>query len=178
MPLGAVLCGGASRRMGTDKAVVEVDGVAMARRVAGALLAAGCRPVVAIGGDRAALERLGFEVIDDGYPGAGPLGGILTALVTGAPAVVVGCDLPMLSSATITRLIEALEGHDVAMARTDRVEPLCAVWSPGAGQVLHARFEGGERAVHRAIDGLDIAWVDVPATELRNVNTPGDLTSL
>ena len=43
---GAVLCGGASRRMGTDKAFVEVGGVAMAERVAAALEAAGCAPVV------------------------------------------------------------------------------------------------------------------------------------
>ena len=34
MTAGAVLCGGQSRRMGTDKAVVEVDGVAMVERVA------------------------------------------------------------------------------------------------------------------------------------------------
>ena len=33
-PTGVVLTGGGSRRMGVDKALVEVDGVAMASRVA------------------------------------------------------------------------------------------------------------------------------------------------
>ena len=42
---GAVLCGGASRRMGSDKALLGVEGRAMAVRVAGALAAAGGRPV-------------------------------------------------------------------------------------------------------------------------------------
>ena len=48
-----------SRRMGTDKAFVEVGGVAMAARVAAALDAAGCDPVVLVGGDGAALAPLG-----------------------------------------------------------------------------------------------------------------------
>ena len=79
-PIGAVLCGGASRRMGVDKAAVEVDGTPMARRVGDVLAAAGCSPVIAIGGDPTALGHLGLDVVDDGFPGQGPLGGILTAL--------------------------------------------------------------------------------------------------
>ncbi|MEM1333777.1 MAG: NTP transferase domain-containing protein, partial [Actinomycetota bacterium] len=47
---GAVLAGGRSRRLGTDKAAVEIDGRAMADRVLDALRAVGTRPVV-IGGD-------------------------------------------------------------------------------------------------------------------------------
>ncbi|MBA3282918.1 MAG: NTP transferase domain-containing protein, partial [Acidimicrobiia bacterium] len=38
---GAVLCGGASRRMGEPKALVEIDGQPLAARVAAALAAAG-----------------------------------------------------------------------------------------------------------------------------------------
>ena len=45
--------------MGTDKAFVEVDGVAMAERVATALVAGGCEPVVLVGGDHVLLARLG-----------------------------------------------------------------------------------------------------------------------
>lgn len=37
------------------------------------------------------------------------------------------------------------------------------------------RFDAGERAMHRAIEGLDIAWVTVLPAELRNINTPDEL---
>ena len=107
-PLGAVLCGGASRRMGADKAMIRVDGVAMARRVADALLDAGCSPVIAVGGDAAELGRLGLVGVDDEFPGEGPLGGVLTALSLGAPAVVLACDLPNIRAATVSALIAAL----------------------------------------------------------------------
>ncbi len=176
--IGAVLCGGASSRMGVDKATIEVDGVAMARRVANALVEAHCSPVVAIGGDSVELSRLGLEHVGDQFPGEGPLGGILTALTVGSPAAVVACDLPNLRPVTVAGLIAALGGHDAAIAHSGRAEPLCAVWSDRATSVLRAQFQSGERAVHRAINGLDIAWVTVSAAELRNVNTPDDLGRL
>ena len=175
---GAVLCGGASSRMGIDKATILVAGVAMARRVADALVAAGCSPVSAIGGDAAELGRLGLEYVADQHPGDGPLGGIITALAVHAPAAVMACDLPGLRAATVTSLLDALGDHDAAIAFSDRAEPLCAVWSDRAVPVLRARFQSGERAMYRAIDGLDIAWVTVVATDLHNVNTPGDLGNL
>jgi molybdenum cofactor guanylyltransferase len=177
-PIGAVLCGGASRRMGADKATIPVAGVAMARRVADALTAAGCSPVVAVGGDTAALRALGLEYVADEFPGEGPLGGVLTALSVGSPVAVVACDLPHLRPQTLTELIEALGGHDAAVARSDRAEPLCAVWSDRAASLLRAQFQAGERAMHRAITDLDIAWVTVPATDLTNINTPIDLGNL
>lgn len=164
--------------MGSDKATLLVDGVAMARRVADVLVAAGCSPVVTIGGDHAALHRLGLDNVDDEFPGEGPLGGVLTALSVGGPAVVVACDLPHLGVATVTTLIAALDPHDAAMARSDRQEPLCAIWSQRAASLLRAQFESGERAMYRAIAGLDIAWVAVPARDLHNVNTPSDLGTL
>lgn len=177
-PIGAVLCGGASRRMGVDKAALEIDGVPMARRVVDVLFAAGCRPVIAVGGDATALGRLGLDVADDEFPGDGPLGGIVTALAVGAPTAVVACDLPDLRPATVAALIAAVDGHDAAVAFSDRPEPLCAVWAESAAAVLRDRFVSGERAVHRALAGLDIAWVSVEPAELRNVNTPGDLRTL
>ena len=78
----------------------------------------------------------------------------------------------------MTVLIDALGLHDAAIAYTDRAELLCAVWALSAAAPLRERFLDGERAVHRAITGLDIVWVKVRSGDLRNINTPDDLRSL
>jgi molybdopterin-guanine dinucleotide biosynthesis protein A len=170
--------------MGRDKALVEVDGVPMVRSVAAALHAAGCVAVVAIGGDRAALEALGLVVVDDLFPGEGPLGGVLTALAA-APAaadavVVVACDLPQLTAATIAALLAELgdtprPGPDAVVARTDRPHPTCAVWRRSATAHAQEAFASGERRLGAALALLSVVEVDVPAQDLNNVNTPGDL---
>lgn len=164
--------------MGRDKAMVAVDGVAMARRMADLLVEAGCADVVAVGGDAMGLADAGIVYLADRYPRLGPLGGILTALSYGAPCLVVACDLPRLGSVSLVEVVAALGSHDAAMARSDRPEPLCAMWSAQAAGALQRQFDDGERAVHRAIADLDIAWVQLPTGELRNVNTQEDLRNL
>jgi molybdopterin-guanine dinucleotide biosynthesis protein A len=177
---GAVLCGGRSSRMGRDKAFVEVDGTPMAARVATALRAAGCAPVVAIGGDAEMLGALDLAVISDDHPGDGPLGGILTALARiPAPAdgtiVVVSCDIPWLTADVVGALVAARGDHDVAVARTERREPLCAAWRSPPPPALAASFAAGGRAVHAALERLDAVDVDCEPAALRNVNSPADL---
>jgi molybdopterin-guanine dinucleotide biosynthesis protein A len=176
---GAVLAGGASRRMGRDKALLEVRGVAMARLVADALADAGCEPVVAIGGDERALAALGLRVVADRWPGEGPLGAILTALEDASvPTLVVACDLPWMNASVLESVIAvaaASPDADVVAATTDRLEPLCALWFPRARPALIRAFEAGERAVHRAMTGVHVAACSVDARALRNVNTPTDL---
>jgi molybdopterin-guanine dinucleotide biosynthesis protein A len=183
MTAGAVLCGGQSRRMGTDKAVVEVDGVAMAERVARTLEEAGCQPVVLVGGDVALLARFGRPTIADEWPGEGPLGGVLTALhAVGAEGVVVAaCDLPWLDVDTVRALIDAAAtaepSIDVAVATTARLEPALAWWNGRALGPLTDVWGEGVRAIHEAIGRLDASRVEVSATALHNVNTAADLAA-
>jgi molybdopterin-guanine dinucleotide biosynthesis protein A len=177
---GAVLCGGRSSRMGRDKALVEVAGAPMAARVAAALRAAGCDPVVAVGGDAESLGALDLTVISDDHPGDGPLGGILTALAriptpVDGTIVVVSCDIPWLTGDIVGALVEARRDHDVAVARTERREPLCAAWVCPAPAALAASFAAGGRAVHAALDRLDTVDVACDPAALRNVNSPADL---
>jgi molybdopterin-guanine dinucleotide biosynthesis protein A len=79
--VGAVLTGGASRRMGRDKALVEVHGRALVAVAADALRAAGAEVVLTIGGDADALVAAapGTRPVADLHPAEGPLGGLLTA---------------------------------------------------------------------------------------------------
>ena len=183
---GAVLVGGTSSRMGVDKSTLKVDGIAMGARVAAALVAAGCEPVVAVGGPPSRGERLGLVVVTDRWPGEGPLGAIVTVLeharAEGVDAVLVAaCDLPWLDAATLEALIEQYRERaatvDVVVARSDRLEPLCAIWACHMADPLRRRFDAGERAVHRALTALVIATVDVDRRSVVNVNTRADLSA-
>lgn len=181
--VGVVLTGGQSRRMGRDKALLAVGGVAMARRVADALADAGCAPVLAVGGDVAGLTAIGLDAVADATPGAGPLGGLVTALdeitargLQECDLVAVACDLPGLDASTVRHLLEVPVGAaDVICAQTDRIEPLCARWLPGSFATLRTTFARGDRAVHRALEGLSVATVDVDPRAMRNANSPSDL---
>ena len=183
--VGAVLTGGASRRMGRTKALIELDGVPMARRVADALASAGCISVIAYGGDPVELEPLGLPVLADRYPGSGPLGGVLGALEMFAesdPAVegifVVACDLPALRAGDLAGMVDAARRRvdvDVIVARTGQIEPACAIWRPRAAERLHEIFDSGERALHRAIERLESCAVEIEPGAVRNINTPDNL---
>lgn len=163
--------------MGRDKALVQVDGVAMVVRVANALRAAGCRPVFAVGGDRAALEALGIQFVTDAYPGEGPVGGVITALATcDTPAVVVvSCDVPYLTAATVRALLDAGGAAHATVAVTDRMQPMCALWSRSALGHLRAAFAGGERRLLAVLDQLETLQIPANRQDLANVNAPGDL---
>lgn len=177
--VGAVLTGGASRRMGRDKALVEVEGTALARRVAEALAAAGLDRVVAVGGDLTALEAIGLEAVADAHPGEGPLGGILTALAAtdAAVTVVLACDLPAADPVAVRAVVDALGGADVAAPWLDgRHELLHAAYARSAMTPLQAAFAAGERAPHRAVAGLDLVSVTgLPPAALRDADTPDQL---
>jgi molybdenum cofactor guanylyltransferase len=183
----AVLAGGASRRMGHDKATTDVGGRLMAQRVAAAAGSAGAVVVVQIGGPPSGLTRL-----EDRWPGEGPLGGIVTALCHArrnalAWWLIVACDLPLLDAPTIDALYRSTPDRagrpapDVVVAVTDRREPLCAMWRvDSVAAPLEAAFAAGERSVTAAlatlaIAGLVVADVAVAADALHNVNTPNDL---
>jgi len=144
------------------------------------LVAAGAASVVSVGGNRVALETLGFSWVPDRYPGEGPLGGIITALThaTHAVSVITACDMPGLTPATIAALVRALDDGqaDVALARGQQLEPLVGAWRPRCVAALTERFDSGERAVHRAI--ADLGVVQVAVTDPRalvNVNTGDEL---
>jgi molybdopterin-guanine dinucleotide biosynthesis protein A len=171
--------------MGRTKALIELGGVPMARRVADALALAGCASVIAAGGDAVELEPLGLQVLADRHPGSGPLGGVLGALELFSESdrhidgvFIVACDLPALRGTDLVCMVDAVERRrdvDVVVARADRIVPTCAIWRPGATARLREIFDSGERALHRAIERLESCVVEIEPGAVRNMNTPEDL---
>jgi molybdenum cofactor guanylyltransferase len=181
---GYVLCGGASRRMGRDKALVEVDGAAMARRIACALAAAGAGRVVAVGGDAGALTSLGLPVVADRWPGEGPLGGLVTALEdperSAAVAVVLSCDLTDPDAGAIAATVRerARLGCDAVVPVVGgRHQWLHGAWDRRAAGILTDVFAAGERSVAGAALSLRIRTLGgVPAAAVHDADRPEDLT--
>ena len=174
----AILVGGDSSRMGSDKSTYEVDGSPMAVRVAQAAEAAGAAEILLIGGTQAKAKKLVGTWKKDAFPGEGPLGGVITALKAAShdSVVVLSCDMPFITDAVISSLVRGLEDAQASVGRTDRLNWLCAAWSKEEClNTLQSVWKRKERAVHRAAVLLDVAEVPVPAVAVRNINTPADL---
>lgn len=167
--------------MGTDKALLEVGGVALAARVAAALRDAGAGEVLAVGGDESGLRALGCfdRMIADRWPGEGPLGGLLTAFgaVEHDSVVVLACDTPDVDADCPRRLAAAGPGHDVAVGVVDgRRQPLTAWWNRATClPILQAAFDEGERAPRIVLDRLDAIEVELDARHVADLDRPEDL---
>ena len=178
-PVGVVLTGGASRRMGVDKATLFVGDKPMAVRVADAMWEAGCQPVECQGGDLAAITEYGLEVVPDRSPGDGPVAAIRDALDRhgGSDVVVAACDLVDLDGATIAALTAAgAQGDvDVAVVVADERRHLVAWWRAGLGPRLGELVDSGVTSYQEALSALRVVDVAAAPSVVRNVNTPSDL---
>lgn len=128
--LGVVLAGGAGRRMGSDKALVEVGGRPMISWVIDALGSVADQVVVA--------GRPGGW---DGHPGladpdgiAGPLAGLAAGLELGQPVLLVAVDQPWVRPATLAKLRDV--GTTVVPIHNDTRQVTCAVYYPELGPLI------------------------------------------
>lgn len=170
--------------MGTDKALLEVDGVPMAVRVAGALTDAGATTVAAVGGRRDALGAAGLEALPDRWPGEGPLGGVVASLgsVGREPTVVVlSCDLLDPDARLVADLARRREdlGVDLVVPTVGgRPQWTHGAWRRSVVDALEAAFAAGERSLHGAVADLRVEHHEVadPAT-IADADVPTDLRS-
>jgi len=146
---GAVLCGGHSRRMGADKALIPLDGrrlieysIEALRPVAGRILLA-CGP-------RPRYAELALETVLDAWPDGGPLAGLLAALEAcrGEWLVLVACDMPRVEPRVLRALLDeaARADLDVCLLEIERgTQPLCGVYRKTCAPAVRRSLERGER---------------------------------
>lgn len=179
---GILLTGGASSRMGTDKALLLVAGQPNARRLA-ALLSRVAHPVVEVG-----PAVSGLASVREDPPGGGPLvavacgGRALRALGHAGPALVLACDLPFVDEDLLVFLAGREGDASVIPDVSGRSQPLCARWSAVDLAVAGALSAAGERALRSvpwdpATDRPDeSSWSSVVSPRaFADVDTPDDL---
>jgi molybdenum cofactor guanylyltransferase len=164
-----VLVGGESRRYGSPKALVEVDGetlVDRGRRVLGEV----CAEVLVVGKQ----GELPFHVLDDGTDVRAPIAGVVAALraATHDVCVVVPVDCPWITADAIRALGDAC--RDAAVPQTG---PLPGAWAKSALPLLERRLAAGPLALYRTYDELDVVTIELDPAVVADVDTPGDLSA-
>jgi molybdopterin-guanine dinucleotide biosynthesis protein A len=153
MVAAAVLAGGASRRMGRDKATLAVAGVELASLA----LAAAARvadPVVLVAPEGHPARRLAAAPVTD--PGEGPLAALAAALAAldADHVLVLAGDHPGLRVELLAHLAGLADrGEAVACRRGPRLEPLVAVYRRAPALAL-ARARLADPAGDRSLAGL------------------------
>jgi len=188
---GFVQAGGGSTRFGMDKALVRLAGKTMLQRTVELLASVSNDVTVVAPAGRYADAP--WPVLTDRWPGEGPLGGILTALLhlKNSPSpdrlrsLILGCDLPFLTQEFLMELREQASRSNaqvVVPESSSGLEPLCACWRVGAAASVQAAFEAGIRKVTEAMKRLPMEVLDESSWKrfdtngrlFWNMNTPGD----
>jgi molybdenum cofactor guanylyltransferase len=185
-----VLAGGRSSRFGRDKLAEPIDGRPMLDHAIDAVRAIATEIVVVAARDGTPVLPAGVTVAHDGRAYEGPLAGLATGLAGLEQAVerivVVGGDMPTLVPAVLRRMIDRLEGHDLAVLADDigpRPLPM-ALRRSRVGPAVERLLGSGERRLRALLSDLDVVvlepatWrVDDPSGQtLRDVDVPDDLS--
>jgi len=180
--LGAILCGGQSRRMGSAKALLPWAGVTLLEHARRRVAEAGLDPICL--GPVSWAAQAGMPALADSIPGSGPLGGLLAALEAGGDVFALAVDMPLLEPSEIAAL--AAHGLRLGVATVPeyrgRVQPLCGYWPGGLAAPMRAYLlRGGRKVVaflatvqQRTLSEHDLGLLGVAPAHLRNLNTPSD----
>lgn len=179
---GIVLAGGTSRRMGRDKAFLELDGRPLIAHVI-ERIAQVCAEVIVVAGDVRPLAGLEARLVEDRFRGVGVLGGLHAGLEEAAYelALVVGCDMPFLHPDLLRAFARWAEGFDAAVLRQgEQVEPLHGAYRRTCLPAIETAIRADRRRIISFFPHVQVRYVsledvvpfDPGLRSFRNVNTP------
>jgi len=173
-----ILAGGASSRMGTDKAMLMVEGQPVVKRLAGRLMQ-NFEQVIISANDRDRFAFLGLQIVQDELPDHGPLGGIVSGLKASANDVnfIVACDIPEIDMSFVRAIIRKCRDYDAVVPRQSpgQYEPLFAVYRKSSLAGLEAALDSGKNRITDALSSSRVKYIQLDSSfTLTNLNTVED----
>lgn len=180
-----ILAGGASRRMGRDKAFIQIEGIRLLDYVYGK-----CRElfneIIIVTNEPKQFVDYQTPVVPDEIPGIGSIGGLYTGLKRASNyySFCVACDMPFLNPELITHLIEERHTNDIVIPKTRAgFEPLHAVYSKRCIEPLKKFIENGDLKISNLLEEVKVRYyseeeikkVDPSLLSFMNVNTKKEL---
>ncbi len=176
---GIVLNGGNSSRMGTPKGEINFLGRPLIDRAVVALQESGASEIIVVGGSKPELATKELSYVEDMYPGEGPLGGVITGLLTAHfdHAVVLSNDFMSIDAGTIEKILGFSQKADLVVPVAEGIpQVLSGLWKVSSVQALLEEYELGTRSLKSAIEKLSVFEIyEFEAAKFANANTPSDI---
>jgi len=184
---GIVLAGGRSRRMGTDKSLMKLNGKSMIEYSIDALKPL-CHNVV-ISSNNFIYDFTGCEVWPDELPDQAPIVGIYSCLKRSTTAIniILSCDIPLMNTAMLEYLLKNFESHDITVPvhGNGLIEPLCGIYKQSSMEVLKEFIDQGNfslkdciRAASHRLISIDPQLPFFSENMFLNINTIEDFNRL
>ena len=171
---GAILAGGKSTRMGTDKAFLMLQGQAFINIIVEKFKKL-FKTVFIVADEQKKFIQAGVPVIPDIYKECGPLGGIHAALRY-SPAshiFIAPCDTPLISTDLIQYLITSAKPNEITIGQAnERIHPLFGVYPCSAVTIIEQYLNDGKRKVLDVFNEVPHSILSLVhwSNELYNVN--------
>ena len=188
MSTAIILTGGKSSRFGQDKALIEIDGIPIVKRIHQQLLNIFSR-VFIVGGNPESFSNMNLEFFSDRIEGIGALGGIYTGLIeTPDPwLLAVACDMPFLDDKVIKIIIENIGNEDILCPEINKIrQPLHAVYHKSCIEKIEILKDRKDLSLPLLFENANVRFlaeesfadVDNYRQSFINFNTPEDLKKL
>ncbi|HEX8567289.1 MAG TPA: molybdenum cofactor guanylyltransferase [Pyrinomonadaceae bacterium] len=184
---GFILAGGASSRMGENKAHLKLGGKTFIERAALSLSAIEPRRIFLVG--NFTIENKVIEILPDVFKPASRASiiGLHTALFHAEAEWIaaLACDLPFASGALFKRLTGFVQDEFeaiVPLQKDERAQPLCALYRKNCLSKIETALTSNEWSLKKLLEKLETRFVrfeeigELPNAEnfFFNVNTPAD----
>jgi molybdopterin-guanine dinucleotide biosynthesis protein A len=178
-PIGVILAGGVGRRIGGDKAIVELCGRPLISYPLAAMGSVTADLAVVAKSDTRLPPLAGISVWIEPDEPRHPVVGLVHALerASGRPVLVCAADMPLITAMALQSLADADTGAAPAVIATGPggVQPQLGRYEPAALAALAPAAAEGRRPLRETVAALGPALLEVPELVLFNVNTAEDL---
>ena len=181
----AIMAGGKSSRMGTDKSFVLFNGRSLIEVVIEAVAGLGAETLL-ITNKPDEYAQFNLPMVSDVYPDHGSLGGIFTAVHAASHphALIVACDMPWLNRSLLEYMVGLRETADIIVPRWEKYpEPLHAIYSKACLEPIEAKLKAQQLKITGFFGQVDVRFVERDEIErfdrngrsFANINSPEDL---
>ncbi len=184
----AILAGGHSKRMGSDKSFALLDGRPLLEHVIEHVTALDL-PLILIANDVERYQPFGLPVFSDLLPEKGSLGGIYTAISVSQAeyTLCVACDMPFLNPALLGHLVSLRQDYAAVVPRVaNRAQGLHALYQQTCAPALRSALDQDRLRIGeflqtirtRYVEEDDLRLLDPDLRSFTNMNTPEELRSI
>ncbi|MDX8338341.1 molybdenum cofactor guanylyltransferase [Draconibacterium sp. IB214405] len=177
-----ILAGGKSKRMGTDKALLELDGETLLQRSINL-----CKPFsseLLISSNHQSHTTFGYRVVEDEIKNCGPIGGIYSCLKQSSNDwnLVLSVDAAYVDSNFLEFLLSNTGDSDAVVPFTEKgAEPLIALYNKSMCPTMEIKLKSGDYRMQNLLKEANTNWLDAGKLLEKNnrlftnLNRPEDL---